>query len=143
VDEVIEILVSEAIIDDRNAAVTARVGGNAIEHRGIVGAMAAGLHNYRAINSEMRVQRCQHLLWGIGRRIAPVRRIGKFGRRAEHVAMRVTTACRQSEVRFATMRKELGLVHRVALAKRDAPVKVREDRLAPTPPCPLFGWRTL
>src|SRR5262249_51818817 len=101
----------------------------------IVGAMAAGLHNYRAINSEMRVQCCQHLLWGIGRRIAPVRRIGKFGRRAEHVAMRVTTACRQSEVRFSTMREELGLdVHGVALAKRHAPVKVREDRLASTPP---------
>jgi hypothetical protein len=92
--ESVEILVGEVIIDDRNAAVAARVGGNAIEHGGIIGAMAARLHNHRAIDSEMRVQCCQHLLRGIGRRVTPVRRVVKFGRWPEHVAMRVTTACR-------------------------------------------------
>jgi len=117
--EDVEVLVGEAIVDDRDATVAARVGGDAIKHRGIVGAMATRLHNHRAIYSEMRVQRRQHLLRGIRRRITAVRRIGKFRRRSEYMAMRVTAAGRQPEAGFAAVGEKVRLdVHGVALAKR-------------------------
>ncbi len=96
-------LVGETIVHDRNAPIAFRVGGDAIEHRRIVGAVAARLHDDRAFDAEMRMQRGEHLLRCILRRIAPVRRIGKFRRRPEHVAMRIARARRKLESRPATM----------------------------------------
>ena len=101
--EDVEVLVGEAIVDDGDATVAARVGGDAIKHRGIVGAMATRLHNHRAIYSEMRVQRRQHLLRSISGRVTAVRRIRELGGRPEHMTMRVATAGRQPEARFTTV----------------------------------------
>jgi hypothetical protein len=51
------------------------------------------------------------------------------------VAMRITTACRQSEVGLATVRKKLRFdIHGVALAKQHASVKALGDH--PTPILP-------
>ncbi len=101
--ELVEILVGEAVVDDRDAAIALWVRRNAVEHRRVVGAVAARLHDDRALDAEMRMQRREHFLRRILRRVAPVRRIGKFRRRAEHVAMRVARARRQLESRLATM----------------------------------------
>src|SRR5437016_607377 len=119
--ERVEIAVGEIVVDNGNAAIALRVGRDAVEHRGIVGTVAACLHDYGAFDPQMRVQRCKHFFWRIGRRVAAVRRIGEFRRRTEHVTMRVAASWRQFETRFAAAAEKSGLnVHGGPLAKQDA-----------------------
>src|SRR5262249_45492378 len=98
-----EILVGETVVDDRNAAIALRIRGDAVEHRRIVGTVAAGLHDDRALDAEMCMQRREHLLRCIVRGVAPVRRIGKFRSGPKHVAMRIARASWQLEAWLATM----------------------------------------
>jgi hypothetical protein len=53
--ERIEIFVGESVIDDGDAPITSWIGSDAIEHRGIVGAVAACLHDHGPVDAEMRV----------------------------------------------------------------------------------------
>src|SRR5262249_18477669 len=99
----VEILVGETLVDDRNAAIALRIRSDAVKHRRIVGAVAAGLHDNRALDAEMCMQRREHFLRCIIRRVAPVRRIGEFRSGPKHVAMGVARARWQFEARLATM----------------------------------------
>src|SRR6185437_427279 len=93
--------VGKAVGDNRNTAVAFRVGRKAIEHRRIVAAVAACLHNHRALDAEVRMQRGKRLLRRVLRRIAAVGRIGKTRGRPEHVTMRVARKRGQLEYRLA------------------------------------------
>src|SRR4029078_10534299 len=53
--EPVEILVAEAVVDDVHTAITFGIRRNAVEHRRVVGAVAARLHNDRALDAEMRM----------------------------------------------------------------------------------------
>ena len=55
--EPVVVLVGETVVDDGDAAIALRVGRNAVEHRRVVGAMAARLHDHGALDAEMGVQR--------------------------------------------------------------------------------------
>jgi hypothetical protein len=46
--EPVEIGIGEAVVDDGDAAIAFGVGGDAVEHRQVVGAVAARLHDHRA-----------------------------------------------------------------------------------------------
>ena len=105
--EPVEILVGETVVDDGDAAVARRVGRNAIEHGGIVAAVAARLHDHRARNAEMVVQRAQHFLRRVLRRVAPPGRVRKPLARPEHMAMRVGRARRQRKARAAPAFEEI------------------------------------
>src|SRR5262249_12341331 len=114
-----EILVGKPVIDDRNTSITLRIGGDAIEHCGVVGPVTARLHDHRSLYTEMRMQRSQHFLRRVGRRVPPVRSIGKLLCRPKYMAMGIATARQQLEMRFATAGKKVRLdIHEVALAKR-------------------------
>src|SRR5262249_11679132 len=114
--EGLEILVGEIIVDNCNAAIAPWIGGDAVEHGGVVGSVTARLHDDGALYSQMSVQRCQHLLRRIIRRVSPIGRVGKFRAGAEDMAMGVATARRQLETWFATMGEKAWLdVHGLAL----------------------------
>src|SRR5690242_2675994 len=73
----VEIGVGKRVVDDGDAAIALRVRMQAIHHRAVVGAVAARLHDHRARDAEIVVQRAQHLLRSVGRRVAAVWRIGE------------------------------------------------------------------
>jgi hypothetical protein len=60
--ELVEIGLAEAVVDDGDAAIALGIGGDAVEHRLVVDAVAARLHDHRARDAEMAVQRAQHFL---------------------------------------------------------------------------------
>ena len=63
----------EGVVDDGDAARRLRRGGDGVEHGGIVGAVAARLHDHGAAEAQVRVQRRQRLLGGVLGRVAPAR----------------------------------------------------------------------
>src|SRR5262249_48631771 len=135
--ERVEIFVAKTTVDNCDPAIALRIGGYTIEHRDVVGTVAARLHDHRAINAKMCMQRCQHFLRRIGGRVSPVWRIGKFRRRPEHMAMRVAAARRQLEARLATMSEKIRSdIHGLPLTK---PVTRHNPR-----PCEAFrnNWAT-
>ena len=70
--------IAETVVDYGDAAIAFGVGRDAIEHRRVVGAMAARLHDHRTLDAKMRVQRGQHFLRRVFRRVAAVGRIRKL-----------------------------------------------------------------
>src|SRR5258706_15422255 len=81
--------------DHRDAADRFVRGCDRIEHRAVVGAVATRLHYHRTRETQKHVQSREHLPWRVGRRVTAVRRVRKFRRGAEHVAMRIACAGRQ------------------------------------------------
>ena len=55
--QLVVIGVGEAVVDDGDAAIALRIGRDAVEHRRVVGAVAARLHDHGALDAEMVVQR--------------------------------------------------------------------------------------
>ena len=49
--------IAEAVVDDGDAAIALGIRRDAVEHGGIVAAVAARLHDHRALDAEMVVQR--------------------------------------------------------------------------------------
>src|SRR5262245_6382412 len=116
--ERIEVFVGEAVIDYGDAPITPGTGGDAIKHRGIVGAVAARLHDHGTIDAEVGVQCRQHFLRCIRRCVSPARSIGKFRGWPEYMAMRIAAAWRQREAWLTAMREKTRLdIHRLALTK--------------------------
>ncbi len=98
--------IAEAVVHDGDAAIALGIGRDAIEHRRVVGAVAARLHDHGAVDAEMVVQRRQHFLRRVFRRVAAVGRVREPVARPEHVAMGVARARRQLEARLAAARRE-------------------------------------
>ena len=87
--EVGQLFVGDTAIDDRHAAIAAVTACDCIEHRGIVRAVAACLHDHTPARAEKIMQRGQALERRIGRRVAAIRRIREDVGRAKYVAVRV------------------------------------------------------
>ena len=97
----VELGIGHAGIEDGDAAPGAAGSGDRVQHRRVVGAVAARLHDHRALDAEEGVQPAQRLGRRIGRGIGAARRIGVAVGRAEDVAMRVAGAGRRLEARSA------------------------------------------
>src|SRR5690606_27233706 len=95
--EVLQSLVVEAAVDDRHATIVLRTPCDGVEHRAVVGPVAACLDDHRPLDAEPGVKCCQGFLRGVFRRVAAARRIGKYGSGAEDVAMGVATSGGRSE----------------------------------------------
>jgi hypothetical protein len=100
-----QILLVEAVVDECDAAPLVGRVGDGVERGAIIFAVATRLHDHRALDTEQRMQRCQRLFGRVLRRVAALRRVGKFRRRPEHVVMRVGRAGGQFEARLAAVGK--------------------------------------
>jgi hypothetical protein len=90
-----------APVDDGHAAVAVRTPGDGIQHRPVVGPVAARLDDDGTLDAEMGVKCRQRLLGRILGRVAAARGVGEYGTRPEHMAVRVAGTGRQLEDRSA------------------------------------------
>ncbi len=100
--------ISKRVVDNADAPDVRRIVGDGVEHGAVVAAVAARLHDDRAIDAEMAMQCRQHLLGRVLWGVTPVRRIGEFGGRPEHVAVGVGRPRRQLEFGLAAIAQEVG-----------------------------------
>ena len=91
-------------VEQRDAAITALEIGERIDHRGIVGAVAGGLDEHAALETEQAVQPHQRFLGGIMGREAAVERIVEFVRWAEDMEMGIAGERRQGDARRGGVR---------------------------------------
>ena len=98
--QALKLLVRDVRLDHGHAAIAPLRMGDHVEHGGIVGAMAACLHQHRALDAEMPVERKQRLLGRVDRRVGPLRREGKHRGRPKHMAMGIAGTGRQGNVRL-------------------------------------------
>jgi hypothetical protein len=89
-----ELRVGRVGAEDADAAVGAAAGGDGVEHRAVVGAVAARLHDHRALHADRAVDAPELRDRRLRRRVAAVRRVGEAVGRAEDVAVRVAGAGR-------------------------------------------------
>ena len=87
--------------DQRHTAVPAGPGGQRVEQRAMIGAVARGLDDDGALEAEVPVQRGQLPGRHVWRGERAARGVREPGRRAEHVAVRVTAALGQPQRRGA------------------------------------------
>ena len=87
--ERLQVVVRDRRVDDGNAAIAAVAPRDRIEHRSVVGAVAARLHNHPASEAQMVVQRGERFERRIGRRVAAIGGVGKALGGTEHVAVGV------------------------------------------------------
>ena len=81
--------VGERLVDHRHAGVPAVAAPQRVDHRRVVGAVAAGLHEDRPRQSEPVLESLELVDARIGRRVGPVGREREPVRGAEHVAVGV------------------------------------------------------
>ena len=86
-------------VDHRDAAQPRRIGVEGVEHRPVVGAVDARLHEHGALDAE----RVEHVAvvggQRIGRRVDAVRRVRVARRRAAHVRMAIARERRRGDGR--------------------------------------------
>ena len=95
--QALELAVGAALLDDRGAAVAPARARDRVERRAHVRAVAGRVHDHRALEAEDPVQLPHLLDRRIGRPVGRFRRVGKFRRRSEHVAVRVAGVRRRGE----------------------------------------------
>ena len=93
--EPLELGVAHVGRHQRDAAIGLAGGGNGVLGDGIVVAVAVRLHDHAMLDAEPLMQREQHLLGRVGRRVVAAFRKGKSFARPEDMDMRIRRARRQ------------------------------------------------
>ena len=89
--------VGERLVDHRHARVATLPAMQGVDHRRVVGAVAAGLHEHGPRQPEPLLQAFEVVDAGVGRRVRPVGGVRELVARTEDVAMRVARAGRRRE----------------------------------------------
>ena len=88
--ERLEVVVGEALVDERDALGPAVRAFERIDQRPVVGVVTGRLHDHVLVEAEEVAQREQLLLRRVARGVFALRRERKLRLRPEHVAMRAT-----------------------------------------------------
>ena len=91
-------------LEQGNAAIAAASGAEKIEQHRMIAVVAGRVHENAALKAEKIVEPEQILLGRVRGRERPIRRIGKFAVRAEHMEMRVARERRQFQFRLLRIR---------------------------------------
>jgi hypothetical protein len=109
-----ELRVAGACRDRRDAARSIARGAQCVDDRAVVGAVARGLYEHVALETEVVAQRPELFLACIAGRVLTLRRVREARARSEHVAVRVHAAGRQSKARLRRLRmkRQPASIHR-------------------------------